>query len=219
MVCVNIRYSVWRWSSFCLSLSLGGMLSAQVGKGSIVDLNTAAEKDLLALPHMTPAIVKGLIEKRPFGSIVEANAYLTGQSLTPAQLTEFYGKAFIHVNLNTGTREEILLIPGAGNRMVREFAEYRPWKTLGPVRQGDQQVRRTARDRSAQAVRVHSRQPEHRERRGHPEHSRCRSAHGARVQGIPPLEDQGAVREGDREVRRRQGNRAPLAVCRDSVGF
>ena len=112
-----------------LSLSLGHLLSAQVGQGSIVDLNTVAEKELLALPHMTPAIVKGLIEKRPFGSIVEVNAYLTGHSLTPAQLAEVYGKAFIHVNLNTGTREEILLIPGAGNRMVREFAEYRPWKS------------------------------------------------------------------------------------------
>jgi DNA uptake protein ComE-like DNA-binding protein len=115
--------------SFCLSLILGGMVSAQVGKGSIVDLNTAAEKDLLALPHMTPAIVKGLIGERPFGSIVEANSYLTGQSLTPEQLAQLYGRAFIHVNLNTGTREEILLIPGAGNRMVREFAEYRPWKS------------------------------------------------------------------------------------------
>jgi DNA uptake protein ComE-like DNA-binding protein len=113
----------------CLSAGMAGLSSAQVGKGSIVDLNTAAEKDLLALPHMTPAIVKGLSEKRPFGSIVEANAYLTGQSLTPAQLTQVYGKAFIHVNLNTGTPEEILLIPGAGKRMAREFAEYRPWKS------------------------------------------------------------------------------------------
>ena len=101
----------------------------QVGKGTIVDLNTAAEKDLLALPHVTPAIAKGLLEKRPFASIVDVNAYLMTQSLTAPQLTELYGKAFIHVNLNTGSRDEILLIPGAGNRMAREFAEYRPWKT------------------------------------------------------------------------------------------
>ena len=39
---------------------------------------------------------------------------------------EFYTKAFIHVNLNTATREEILLIPGAGRRMTIEFPEYRP---------------------------------------------------------------------------------------------
>ena len=54
---------------------------------------------------------------------------MTSQSLTPAQLAEFYGKAFIHVNLNTGTAEEIMLIPGAGKRMAHEFEEYRPWKT------------------------------------------------------------------------------------------
>jgi DNA uptake protein ComE-like DNA-binding protein len=103
-------------------------LGAQVGKG-IADVNTASEADLSAMPHMTPAIVKGIVEKRPFASVVELNTYLTSQSLTPEQLKEFYGKAFIHVNLNTGTREEILLIPGAGNRMAREFAEYRPWKS------------------------------------------------------------------------------------------
>jgi DNA uptake protein ComE-like DNA-binding protein len=110
-------------------VSAGSVARGQVGKGTIIDTNTAAEKDLLALPHMTPTIVKGLLDKRPFATVVELNAFLTSQSLTAAQLTELYGKTFIHVNLNTGTPEEILLIPGAGKRMVREFAEYRPWKT------------------------------------------------------------------------------------------
>ena len=102
--------------------------AAQVGKG-LLDLNSAPEKELAALPHLTPAIVKGLIDTRPFATIVEANTYLSGQSLTAAQLAEVYRKAFVHVNLNTGGEAEILLIPGAGRRMVREFAEYRPWKT------------------------------------------------------------------------------------------
>lgn len=102
--------------------------NAQVGTG-LLDLNTAAEKDLGGLPGMTPATIKGLIDRRPFGSIIELNAFLLEQKLTPEQTAGIYGKAFIHVNLNTGTREEILLIPGAGNRMAREFAEYRPWRT------------------------------------------------------------------------------------------
>jgi DNA uptake protein ComE-like DNA-binding protein len=100
---------------------------AQVGKG-LLDPNTAAEKELVALPHMTPAIVKAMIDKRPFASIIDLNAFLLGQKLTAPQAEEFYRKAFVHVNLNTGTREEILLIPGAGTRMTREFMEYRPWK-------------------------------------------------------------------------------------------
>jgi DNA uptake protein ComE-like DNA-binding protein len=105
-------------------------LFAQVGKG-LLDINVAAEKDLLSLPGMTPAIVKGILEKRPFATITDLHAYLLAQKLTAEQATELYRKAFIHVNLNTGTREEILLIPGAGARMAREFAEYRPWKTWG----------------------------------------------------------------------------------------
>ena len=103
-------------------------LDAQVGKG-LIDPNVAAEKELLSLPRMTPAIVTGMLDKRPFMSITEWHASLLGQKLTPEQAAEVYGKAFVHVNLNTGTREEILLIPGAGNRMAREFMEYRPWRT------------------------------------------------------------------------------------------
>jgi len=98
----------------------------QVGKG-LLDPNVASEAELRTLPHMTPAIVTSMIEKRPFMSALELNAFLLAQKLTAEQAAQFYGKAFVHVNLNTGTREEILLIPGAGARMAREFAEYRPW--------------------------------------------------------------------------------------------
>jgi DNA uptake protein ComE-like DNA-binding protein len=119
-------------SVLALGLLLAGTpLRGQVGPSlGVVDANLAPEADLLKMPHMTPAIVKGLIAKRNFNSIVELNTYLTGAGLTPAQAMEFYGSAFIHVNLNTGTPEEIILIPNAGKRMVREFAEYRPWKTF-----------------------------------------------------------------------------------------
>jgi DNA uptake protein ComE-like DNA-binding protein len=108
-------------------LGPGTTIDAQVGKG-LLDPNVATEKDLTGLPHMTPAIVKALLTARPFMSATELNTFLLGQKLTPEQTTDFYRKAFVHVNLNTGTNEEILLIPGAGTRMVREFAEYRPWK-------------------------------------------------------------------------------------------
>ena len=104
--------------------------SAQVAKG-LVDPNVASEKELLSLPHMTAPIVKALMQRRPFLSATDLQAFLLSQKLTPQQATDFYGKAFVHVNLNTGTRDEILLIPGAGTRMAHEFAEYRPWRTWG----------------------------------------------------------------------------------------
>ena len=107
-----------------------GGLQAQVGKSlGVVDINVAAERDLLALPGMNATIVKSIIDKRPFASITELNTHLLAQGLTAAQAIALYEKAIVHVSLNTGTREEILLIPGAGTRMAREFDEYRPWRT------------------------------------------------------------------------------------------
>jgi len=106
----------------------GAALHAQVGKG-LLDPNVASEQQLQTLPHMTPAIVKAMVEKRPFMSATDLNAFLLAQTLTPQQAADFYRKAFVHINLNTATREEILLIPGVATKMAHEFAEYRPWKT------------------------------------------------------------------------------------------
>lgn len=104
--------------------------AAQVGKSvTIVDANAATEPQLSAIPQLTPAIVKNILSRRPFPSITELDALL-GQTLSPEQRTAVYGRLFVHLNLNTATREQILLIPNAGPRMVREFQEYRPYKSL-----------------------------------------------------------------------------------------
>jgi DNA uptake protein ComE-like DNA-binding protein len=103
---------------------------AQVGKSvTIVDANAATEQQLSAIPPLTPALVKSILERRPFPSITELDALLA-PALSAEQRTAVYGRLFVHLNLNTATREQILLIPNAGNRMVREFQEYKPYKAL-----------------------------------------------------------------------------------------
>ena len=143
---------------------------AQVGSG-LIDPNIASEAQLTGLPHMTPAIVKSLMGRRPFAGIAELNTFLLEQKLTAAQATELYEKAFVHVNLNTATREEIMLIPRAGTRMAREFA------STGPGRPGRSSTRKSAStvgqpetDRLKQYS-VHSGKPEHSHRRRHPHYS------------------------------------------------
>lgn len=119
-----------RFAVLALALFLASPALSQVGKSlGVVDANTASEADLTAMPGMTPAISKALVAARPFDGIVALNTFLVGQKLTQEQANAFYQKAFIHINLNTATGEEILLVPGAGKRMAREFAEYRPWKS------------------------------------------------------------------------------------------
>ena len=105
-------------------------VSTQVGKTQgVVDVNTIGESQLAQLPHMTPAIAKAVVAQRPYASAIELNKLLLSQGLTQEQASALYAKAFVHINLNTATSEEIMLIPGAGRRMAHEFDEYRPWKS------------------------------------------------------------------------------------------
>ncbi|MDW3651911.1 MAG: hypothetical protein R8P61_32860 [Bacteroidia bacterium] len=107
---------------------------AQVGKNNgVLNPNRASEKELLALPHMNQEIVDGIIDKRPFLSISALNSYLSPY-FSEAQRKEFYVTCFVPINLNTATREEILLVPGMGNRMAHEFEEYRPYVKLAQFR-------------------------------------------------------------------------------------
>lgn len=116
------------------ALISSGNVFAQLGRQQdLIDPNVATEKELLAVPQLSPALVKTILEKRPFLSIVELNAVLT-PALKPEQLTELYKRLFVHINLNTATSEEMLLIPGMGKRMVHEFEEYRPYKSLAQFR-------------------------------------------------------------------------------------
>ena len=112
-----------------LAITLVGQGPAAVAPAPLLDANKASEAELSKAPHMTPAIVKAIIAGRPFASITDLHKLLLAQKLTPEQTAAFYADVFVPVNLNTATDEQILLIPGAGKRMVREFKEYRPWKT------------------------------------------------------------------------------------------
>ena len=125
---MNLRRRIMILAAATVAALVG--LQAEVGKSvGIIDPNLASEKELAALPHMNPALVKGIMDRRPFLSMTDLNAFLS-QSLKADQLNEFYGKAFVHININTAPDAEILMVPGAGARMLREFKEYRPYPNL-----------------------------------------------------------------------------------------
>jgi DNA uptake protein ComE-like DNA-binding protein len=106
---------------------------SQVGQSQLVNPDLASEKELLALPHMTGAIVKSILAQRPFLNMADLHALLS-KTLSKEQLAELYGKMFVQINLNTAANEEILLIPGVGSRMLREFKEYRPYSNIEQFR-------------------------------------------------------------------------------------
>jgi DNA uptake protein ComE-like DNA-binding protein len=124
------RY-VFAFVFMCVAVGLVPTAQAQVGKSvTIVDANVATEAQLSALPGLTATIAKAITARRPFADVTALDQFLTGQGLMRAQIDALYERLFVHLNLNTATREQILLIPRAGNRMVREFQEYRPYAAL-----------------------------------------------------------------------------------------
>ena len=107
---------------------------AQVGKPvTIKDANTVAEADIATMPHMTAALAKELVAARPFASATAFDAFLAPK-LTKEQRAELYARLWVHIDLNTASREEIALIPGMGPRMIREFLEYRPYASMAVFR-------------------------------------------------------------------------------------
>ena len=123
------RFMMIALATLAATLMLGQAGRAQVGKPvTITDANTISEAALVALPHMNAALAKAVIAKRPFKTVKDLDTALS--ALSKEQRTELYAKLFVPINLNTATDEEILLIPGVGNRMLREFKEYRPYVAL-----------------------------------------------------------------------------------------
>lgn len=117
-----------------LALGFSVDVRGQVGRSQgLLNPDLASEKELLVVPHMNTAIVKGILERRPFLAMTDFNALLS-QSLNKEQLETLYGKMFVQINLNTATDDEILMIPGTGKRMLREFKEYRTYKNLAQFR-------------------------------------------------------------------------------------
>jgi DNA uptake protein ComE-like DNA-binding protein len=117
-----------------LGIIFSGTVQAQVGKNNgVLNPNRAGEEELLALPHMNDEIVEGILDERPFLSMLDLDNFLS-KSLSAEERKAFYVKCFVPINLNTAGREEILLVPGVGDRMAYEFEEYRPYPKLAQFR-------------------------------------------------------------------------------------
>jgi DNA uptake protein ComE-like DNA-binding protein len=54
--------------------------------------------------------------------------------LTEAERDSLYTRLWKPIDLNSASAEEIMLIPGVGNRMRHEFEEYRPYTSMEQFR-------------------------------------------------------------------------------------
>ncbi len=113
------------WFS-CLSIQLVGQAGNAEG---VLNPNLAGEEELKAIPGMTEELIKSMMDNRPFLSMSDLNDVLSS-ALSEDQLTKVYKQVFVPINLNTASKEEILMVPGVGEKIAHEFEEYRPYKML-----------------------------------------------------------------------------------------
>ncbi len=107
---------------------------AQVGNNmGLLNPNAATKAELAELPHMDEAKADSLVAGRPFMNMLDVHA-LVGTELEEAQQDTLYARLFLPLNLNDTSRDEILLVPGVGNRMAHEFDEYKPYAHLAEFR-------------------------------------------------------------------------------------
>lgn len=107
-----------------------------------VDPDQSDADTLQQLPGVTADIANTLISGRPYGS---SQAFLEALGKqVPAELATAAGTflapdagpvaTWIKYNLNTASNAQFQSIPGAGERMSREFEEYRPYTSIAQFR-------------------------------------------------------------------------------------
>jgi len=108
---------------------------AQVGKNELVaNPNTVTDKVLPALPVLNADIFDKIVAARPMASTAQLGAAI-GDALTDEQKTKLYTQMFVPINLNSASREDIMLVPDMSKKMAHEFEEYRPYKSMQQFRQ------------------------------------------------------------------------------------
>lgn len=91
--------------------------------------NTASEAQLRAVPQLGPALAGAVVRNRPYRTQSDFAKVVAGK-VPAAQITALYAAVFVPVSLNTGARDDIMLIPGMTGRMAHEFEEYRPYRDM-----------------------------------------------------------------------------------------
>jgi DNA uptake protein ComE-like DNA-binding protein len=99
------------------------------GAATRLDPNTASVEEMAALEVVGPDLAAQIAAARPFAAITAFDAFLADK-VEAGDRAELYTELFVPIELNTASREDIMLVPGMTSRMAHEFEEYRPYTDM-----------------------------------------------------------------------------------------
>jgi DNA uptake protein ComE-like DNA-binding protein len=98
-----------------------------------INLNAATRPEILLVPGVGARMAHEFEEYRPYDSLARFRREI-GKYVDAAEVARLEQYVFVPVDLNTASEADILTIPGVGKRMLHEFLEYRPYKSLEQFR-------------------------------------------------------------------------------------
>ena len=98
-----------------------------------INLNTAPRDEILLIPGLGERMAHEFEEYRPYKTLAQFRKEI-GKYVDQKEVARLEQYVFIPINLNTATDADILSIPGMGQRMLHEFKEYRPYKSMEQFR-------------------------------------------------------------------------------------
>ena len=110
-----------------------GEMRAADAMAALLNPNLAGEDELTSIPGITAEAAAAIAGGRPFLRAADVHAALSAAIGDDAAMAA-YESLWLPINLNDVTNDEILLIPGVGDRMAHEFEEYRPYDGMDEFR-------------------------------------------------------------------------------------
>ncbi|MTI21625.1 hypothetical protein E1176_11395 [Fulvivirga sp. RKSG066] len=97
------------------------------------NLNTTKEANFKIIPGVGNRMAHEFEEYRPYLKVAQFRKEI-GKYVDELEVARLERYVFVPVELNTASEEDILALPGVGERMAHEFEEYRPYENMEQFR-------------------------------------------------------------------------------------
>ena len=98
-----------------------------------LNLNTASNEAITLIPNVGPRMAHEFEEYRPYVAMAQFRREI-GKYVDDKEVARLEQYVFVPIELNKASEADILSIPGVGQRMLREFVEYRPYRSIAQFR-------------------------------------------------------------------------------------